>query len=188
MERAQSFKVERHIYIPEWYPTPPPQKKITSIFGVWQVGDDIGVIRWLKASNDGQPPLYPRVWVTRGKLCFLLLRQQIYVWLTILRFRKSLVYFNCVQLFIYFFLQFEVIERHEWRRNSEFVLHGFEIFWFSVVRGKFYQHGFVPKFITQKVTSTDIWFFLFFQIYLTAFAQVENKTLFKMNNLKDFFR
>lgn len=161
MERAQSFKVESHIISLSGILLLPPQKSNKHFWclasGRWYWCDQM-----IEGVNDGQPPLYPRFWVTRGKLCFLLLRQQIYVWLTILRFRKSLVYFNCVQLFIYFFLQFEVIERHGWRRNSEFVLHRFEIFWFSVVRGKFYQHEFVPKFITQKVTSTDIWFFSLF--------------------------
>ena len=130
-------------------PSPdPPKKKITSSFGVWQVKDKIGEIRWLKTSNYGQTTWYPRVWFTRRKLFFLLLRQQIYIGLTITRFRKSLAYFNCVQLFFYFFLKFKGIERFGWRRNNGFIPHGFEIFWFLVVCGKFYQGWFSPKFFT----------------------------------------
>lgn len=138
MERAHYFKVEWHVYIPDWCPPFPHLTSQKKNFSIWQVKDEIGVISWLNTcSVDGQTPWYPRVWFTRGKLCFLLLRQQIYTGLTIIRFRKSLVYFNCVQLFFYFFLQFEGIERLGWKRNSGFIHHRFEIFWFLVVRGKF---------------------------------------------------
>lgn len=115
-EKAQSFKVERHVYILEWCPPslPWPTKKIINIFGVWQVKDEIGEIRWLKTSNDGNPiadgnkqPDTQGSGLEKEESCFfLLLRQQIYIGLTITRFRKSLAYFNCVQLFFYFFLQF----------------------------------------------------------------------------------
>eukprot|EP00069_Balaena_mysticetus_P022502 bmy_14279T0 len=48
------------------------------------------------------------------------------------------------------------IERHDGGRNNEFVLHGFEIFCFSVASGNFINTGFVPDFIMGKVLSTDI--------------------------------
>lgn len=132
----------RNIYNPKWS-SPPPTKKTTRIFGVWQVGGEVGVIKWLKTSNDAWTPWYPKVCVARGKLHgFLLLRQQIYTGLTMLRFRKSLVYVNYVQLLIfsYFFVQCESIERHGWGKDNEFILHQFQDFLISVVHGKFYQH------------------------------------------------
>lgn len=44
---------------------------------------------------------------------FFSLRQQTYIGLTILTFRMSLVYVNCIQLLIfsYFFLQLEDLDR-----------------------------------------------------------------------------
>lgn len=75
-----------------------------------------------------------------------------------LRFRKSLLHVIGLQLLIgfYFIPQLSGIERHDGERNNEFVLHGFEIFCFSVASGNFINTGFVRDFIMRKVLSTDI--------------------------------
>lgn len=108
-------------------------------------------VNWcvITCSTDEQTPWYPRVWFTRGKLCFLLLRQQIYTGLTIIRFRKSLL---C--LIVLLFLPTVWRHRKTWMKEKQWI-YSSQIWDFLIFSNlwEIYQGWFVPKFFTQKVTS-----------------------------------
>lgn len=68
----------------------------TSIIGVWEIGDEVGV--WQNWGHQMcKITLIPRCLGYKRKTCFLLLAQT-YIGLPILRLRKSLGHFNQVQL------------------------------------------------------------------------------------------